>query len=134
RGFLRFYGGTVDIGAYESQPVITGSLVYGNATGAPTPRFVSGVVLSAVGSPNVFATTSVAGTYVLGGFGNGGYTVTPSKSGGANGVSSFDAGLIARHAAGITPLTDNQLIVADVSGNGTVSSFDAAEVARYAAG
>ncbi len=40
RGFLRFYGGTVDIGAYEVQPEITGTITYGNASGAPTPRFV----------------------------------------------------------------------------------------------
>jgi len=134
RGFLRFYGGTVDIGAYESQPVITGTIVYGNATGTPTPRFVSGVLLSAVGSPNVSATSSAAGTYTLGGFGSGSYTVTPSKTDDANGISSFDAGLIARHAAGIDPLKGNQLVVADVSGNGTISSFDAGQIARYTAG
>ncbi len=134
RGFLRFYGATVDIGAYEQQPEITGSIVYGNATGSPTPRFVSGVLLTAVGSPNLTATTSTSGTYTLGGFGSGPYTVTPSKVGGANGISSFDSGLIARHVAGITPLMGNQLIVADVSGNGTISSFDAAQIARYAAG
>ncbi len=134
RGFLRFYGGTVDIGAYESQPVITGTVVYGNATGSPTPRFVPDVLLSAVGSPNVFATTSMAGTYTLGGFGSGAYTVTPAKVGDANGISSFDAGLIAKHVAGIQTLTGNQLIVADVSGNGTLSSFDAGQIARYTVG
>ena len=31
-------------------------------------------------------------------------------------------------------MTGNQLIVADVSGNGTISSFDAGQIARYAAG
>jgi len=134
RGFLRFYGGTVDIGAYELQPEITGTITYGNATGSPTPLFVSGVVLSGTGSPNVAATTSTNGTYILGGFGSSSYTVTPSKTGDANGISSFDAGLIARHAAGITPLKGNQLIVADVSGNGTISSFDAGQIARYTAG
>jgi hypothetical protein len=134
RGFLRVYDGTVDIGAYEIQPSITGAVVYGNAAGPPTPRFISGVLLSAVGSPNVSAISSAVGTYALGGFGSGSYTVTPSKSGGANGISSFDAGLIARHATGITPLIGNQLIVADVSGNGTVSSFDAGQAARYTAG
>ncbi len=134
RGFLRFYGGTVDIGAFEVQPVITGTIIYGNATGSPTPRFVSGVLLSAVGSPDVSAITSAAGTYTLGGFGSGAYTVTPTKVGGANGISSFDAGLIAKHVAGIQVLTGNQLIVADVSGNGTLSSFDAGQVARYTVG
>ncbi len=137
RGFLRFYGGassTVDIGAYEVQPEITGTITYGNATGSPTPRFVSGVQLNALGSPNLTATSRSDGTYTLGGFGSGAYTVTPSKTGGANGISSFDAGLIAKHVAGITPLTGNQLIVADVSGNGTLSSFDAGQIARYTVG
>lgn len=133
RGFLRFYG-IVDIGAVEVQPVITGTVIYGNATGSPTPRFVSGVLLSAVGSPNLTATSRSDGTYTLGGFGSGAYTVTPSKTGGVNGVSSFDAGLIAKHVAGIQVLTGNQLIVADVSGNGTLSSFDSGQIARYTAG
>ena len=133
-GFQRFSGGTVDIGAYESQPVITGTITYGNAVGSPTPRFVSGVLLSAAGSPNVSATTSTAGTYTLGGFGSGSYTVTPSKTGDVNGISSFDSGRIAQHVAGINPLTGNQLIVADVSANGTISSFDAGQIARYTAG
>jgi CSLREA domain-containing protein len=134
RGFIRFYGGSVDIGAYESQPEVTGTVAYGNAPGARTPRFVASVLLNAVGSPNISATTSAIGVYTLGGFGSGSYTVTPSKTGDANGISSFDAGLVARHAAGITPLIGNQLIVADVSGNGTISSFDAGQIARYAAG
>ena len=94
----------MDIGAYEVQPEVSGTITYGNATGSPTPRFVSGVLLTAMGTPNVLATSRPDGTYTLGGFGNGSYTVTPSKTGGANGISSFDAGLVAKHAAGITPL------------------------------
>lgn len=134
RGFQRF-AGTVDIGAYERQPTIAGIVTYGNAIGSPTPRFVSGVLLTAVGSPNVTTTTSVNGTYTLGGFGSGVYTVTPSKTGDINGaITSFDSARIAQHASGLNPLTGNQLIVADVSGNGTVSSFDSAQIARYAAG
>lgn len=134
RGFLRFFDGTVDIGAFEVQPVITGTITYGNATGSPTPRFVSGVLLTAVGSPNLSATSRSDGTYTLGGFGSGTYTVIPTKVGSANGITSFDAGLIAKHVAGLQLLTGNQLIVADVSGNGTLSSFDSGQIARYAVG
>jgi len=134
RGFLRFFGGTVDIGAYEVQPEITGTITYGNAVGAPAPRFVSGVLLSAVGSPDLIATSRADGSYTLGGFGSGGYTVIPTKVGSANGISSFDAGLIAKHVAGLQLLSGNQLIVADVSGNGTLSSFDSGQVARYTVG
>ncbi|MBK8466299.1 MAG: right-handed parallel beta-helix repeat-containing protein [Chloracidobacterium sp.] len=140
RGFPRMVGLAVDIGAYEStqtsSPVIAGTVSYGNSTGSP--RFVSGVLINAITSPNVFATTLGAGpgqgTYLLSGFGSGSQTVTATKTGGVNGISSFDAGLVARHAAGITPLMGNQLIVADTSGNGAVTSFDAGQIARYAAG
>lgn len=115
---------------------ISGTVTYGNAIGSPSTRFVSNVLLSGIGSSNVFATTAFPdGTYSLSGFGSGSYTVTPSKTGGVNGsITSFDAARIAQHAAGISTLTGNQLIVADVSGNGMVSSFDAAQVARSAAG
>ena len=79
--------------------------------------------------------TAGAGTYSLSGFGAGAYTVTPTKTGGVNGISSFDAALIAQHVAGppLPHLSGNQLIVADVSGNGIVSSFDAGLIARYVA-
>jgi hypothetical protein len=50
-----------------------------------------------------------------------------------NGITSFDAAMIARHVTGSAALSGNQLIVADVSNNGDVSSFDAAQIARFAA-
>ena len=61
--------------------------------------------------------------------------MTPTKTGGINGaINSFDAGRIAQHVVGIDPLTGNQLVVADVSGNGTISSFDAGQIALFTAG
>ena len=117
-------------------PTLSGTITYGNAIGAPIPRFVSNVLLSGSGSVPVSAFTEFpGGTYSLSGFGPGSYTVTPTKTGGVNAaISSFDAAKIAQHAAGIPPgLNPTQLIVADVSGNGTVTSFDAAQIARYAA-
>jgi len=134
RGFSRFVG-NVDIGSYERQATISGVVTYGNSQGGPTPRFVSDVAISGAGSPNVFTMTGANGTYELGGFGSGAYTVTPSKTGGTNGsISSFDSARVAQHAAGVNVLTGDPLIVADVSGNGTISSFDAAQIARYTAG
>lgn len=118
-----------------AMPTISGTITYGNAIGSPNPRFVSNVLLSGLGSPSVSAPSDFpGGNYSLTGFGSSSYTVTPSKTDGSNGISSFDAGRVAQHAAGINVLTGNQLIVADVSGNGTVSSFDAGQIARYAAG
>ncbi len=115
-------------------PAINGTVTYGNAIGNPNPRFVSNVLLTGAGSPDVSTTTSFpAGTYTLTGFGASSYIVTPTKTDGVNGITSFDAAKIAQHAAGITTLTGNQFLAADTSGNGSVTSFDAAQIARYAA-
>ncbi len=115
-----------------ASPVISGVVTYGNAIPAAT-RFVSNVLMTGVGSPNVSTTTSFpGGTYSLSGFGAGSYTVTPTKTGAVNGaISSFDAAKIAQHASATVLLTGNQLLVADTSNNGNISSFDAAQVALY---
>lgn len=111
---------------------ISGTITYGNAIGAPNPRFVSNVLLSGTGSPNVSTTSGFpGGEYTLNGFGSGSYTVTPTKTAGQNGITSFDAAKVAQHAAGIISLTGNQLVVADVSDNGNVTSFDAALIGKY---
>ncbi|MFN0278182.1 MAG: plastocyanin/azurin family copper-binding protein [Pyrinomonadaceae bacterium] len=116
-------------------PLISGTVTYGNAiSGPPPPRFVSNVLLSGVGSPNVSALTDGFGAYTLTGFGAGSYTVTPTKTGGVNGISSFDAAKIAQHVSGSALLTGNTLIVADTSNNGSVSSFDAAKIAQFVSG
>ncbi|MFN0278865.1 MAG: choice-of-anchor Q domain-containing protein [Pyrinomonadaceae bacterium] len=118
---------------------ISGTVTYGNAvSGPPPPRFVSNVLISGAGSVPVSVFTDgigpTAGQYSLTGFGSGSYTVTPTKTGGINSISSFDAGRISQHAASILTLTGNQLLVADVSNNGAISSFDAGQVAKYVAG
>ncbi len=114
---------------------ISGTVTYGNAVGAPNPRFVSNVTISGAGSPSVSTTSAApganAGQYALSGFGPGAYTVTPAKTGGVNGITSFDAGRIAQHVSGSSLLTGNALIAADVSNNGIVSSFDAAQLSSY---
>jgi len=114
--------------------VITGTVTYGNAIGAPSQRFVSNVTISGAGSPDVSATTDFPnGSYSLTGFGSGSYTVTPSKSGIIDSfVNSFDAALTARFAASIITFTAAQQIAGDVTGDGGISSFDAALIARYA--
>ena len=117
---------------------ISGVATYGNAIPAAT-RFVSNVIISGAGSPNVSTATAglgaTEGQYVLTGFGAGAYTVTPTKTTGVNGaISSFDAGRVALHVAGTSPLTGNQLVVADVSASGTISSLDAAMIAKFVAG
>ncbi len=115
---------------------ISGIITYGNAVGAPMPRFVSNVTINATGSPNLMTTTGVpgptAGQYSLTGFGAGSYTITPAKTGGINNaINSFDAAKVAQHVAGISLLSGNQLMAADASGNGSINSFDAAQIARF---
>jgi hypothetical protein len=113
---------------------VNGTVTYGNAVPAAT-RFVSNVQMSAVGSPSFSVFTDAAGQYTLAGFGASEYTVTPDKTGGQNGaLTSFDAAKVAQHAAGISLLTGNALLVADVSGGNGVTSFDAAEIARWVSG
>jgi len=130
---------TFEANDYTCSPIVSGTVTYGNAIGSPAaPRFVSGVTLGGVGSPNVSAITAFPfGVYSLSGFGAGSYTVTPAKSGGVNGaVSSLDAARVAQHASGPPnpQLTGNQLIVADVSGNGSIASLDAGMIAKFVAG
>lgn len=112
---------------------IAGTINYVNASSPPL--YVSNVLVSGAGSTNVSTTTAApgpaAGQYVLTGFGAGSYTVTPTKVGGVNGISSFDSARIAQHVAGVTVLTTDQQIAADASGNGQLSSFDSAQVAQY---
>jgi hypothetical protein len=95
---------------------------------------VRNVLVTGAGSPNVFDTTGIPGTYTLTGFGAGSYTVTPSKPGGPNGaINSFDAARVAQHVAATALLTGNQLVVADVTGNNLIQSFDAAKIAQHVA-
>jgi len=130
------YGNVVSFTTTSEPPAVSGTVTYGNAVGAPMPRFVSNVTLTST----VTGTTTTAGPgpnegrYSLPGFSIGFCRITPSKTDGINGITSNDAGRVAQHVAGINILTGDQLTVADVSGDGTISSFDAAQIARFAAG
>lgn len=111
---------------------ISGTVTYGNIMAPPAPRYVPNVLLSATGSPSVFATTNSLGNYLLSGFGPGVYSITPSKTGGVNGsISGFDAALISQYVVDLTLFTPAQVACANVSGTGGVSSFDASMIARY---
>jgi hypothetical protein len=94
------------------------------------------VILTAVGSPAVTTTTGDpgpnAGQYSFELFASGPYLVSPTKTGGNNNaINSFDAAKIAAHVTGITTLSGNALIAADVTNNGIINSFDAAQIARF---
>lgn len=113
---------------------IEGLVSYGTTPAGQPTKYVAGVNLNATGASSVLAVTDGTGNYQLSGLINGGnYTVTPSKTGDVNSISSFDASLVARRAANLISLTPNQMIAADASNNGSVSSFDASLIARTAA-
>lgn len=116
---------------------LTGNVAYGVQAG-PTPlaKPVPGTTVSGAGSVPVSTSTDGCGNYLLNGFGAGAYTVTPTKSGNVNNITTFDAGIIAQHVVGIvnpgyTPFNAGQLAAADVSNDNFVNSFDAALIAQW---
>jgi hypothetical protein len=100
------------------------------------PVAVPGVNLAATGSSNVSGTSASNGTYSLQNLGSGAYTLTPSKTGGATTthISSLDASTVAQYSVGLISLTPNQLIAADVTGDGTISATDASRIAQWSVG
>jgi hypothetical protein len=109
---------------------VSGVVSYSNSmTFKPVPN----TTLTGTGSLPTVSTNSAffTGAYSLGGFGPGPYTVTPSKTGDANGISGFDSGLIAQHVVNLITLNATQLLAADVSQAAGVTSFDAGLIARY---
>ncbi|HEX8267024.1 MAG TPA: M36 family metallopeptidase [Pyrinomonadaceae bacterium] len=107
--------------------------------GTDSQKLVPGVSVAVTsGSPSVSATTNAAGAYLLTGLTAGeDYTVTPTKTGDANGISPFDATMILRHIAangtGPNALNANQQKAADTSADGNITPFDATLILRYVA-
>jgi Cohesin domain/Carboxypeptidase regulatory-like domain/Dockerin type I domain len=120
---------------YVTSPFsISGNVVYGTTPVNQSPKSVPNVIVSAAGSRPFSALTNSSGDYLLNGFGSGGYTVTPVKTGDINKITSGDATLVLRHvASGGTLLTPNQAAAADANNSGTVTSGDATLILRYVA-
>jgi hypothetical protein len=59
----------------------------------------------------------------------------PSKTRDVNGITSFNAALVLRHAAAGAngTLTPNQRIAADTNNSGTITLFDATQILRFVA-
>jgi hypothetical protein len=117
---------------------LSGKISYAITTANQATKFVSGVNLSTTGTAQMSAGTDNSGFYQLSGLTTGGnYTVMPSKTGNANGVSPFDATMVLRHVAangtGPNALNANQRIAADTNGDGNISPFDATLILRFIA-
>jgi len=115
---------------------LSGKITYGITLSGQNAKSVSNVSLTTTGDSFAASNTDTDGSYNLENLLEGGqYTVTPSKSGNANGISTFDATLVLRHVAAgnAGTLTPNQRIAADANNSGTITSFDATQILRYVA-
>jgi PKD repeat protein len=134
--------GTSSLTINAANPVSTSSIAgyvtYGITPVGQSTKSVPGVLMSTSGASIVSTTTGVDGSYLLGNLISGGqYTITPAKTGNANGITPFDVALVLRHIAaggtGANALSGNQLIAADTNGSGTITPFDATQILRYIA-
>ncbi|MFT3743463.1 MAG: MBG domain-containing protein [Pyrinomonadaceae bacterium] len=163
---LSNYADTAVAGSYTiHSSTISGSVTYAHEpapvpTGSPTPTPipVPGVTLSAPDShsptafPTITGTTDSSGGYFMSMFsplpapsttffGEGTYTVTPSKpkqgcspTNVTNGIFADDASKVSQHVVGLITLSAPGQAAAKVSGSPTISSFDAALIARKVVG
>ena len=104
----------------------------------PSGILVSGVGIDADSDGDAEATSDADGHYELPGVG-GTLTVStlglygdPRAANHNDAVSSFDAAMIAQAAVVLRTLSPQQVIAADVTGNGEVTAFDAAHVGQFA--
>ena len=95
---------------------------------------VPGVVQVLNGAQMFAGVTDSNGLYSVAGVPAGAYTLTPAKSDGVNGISAFDASLVLRHAVGLTNLTGNAAVAADVDKSGTINAMDAFYILQYTVG
>jgi uncharacterized protein (TIGR03437 family) len=112
----------------------SGGSLSGTVSYCVSPKSVPGVVIAANGTPSASLTTGTTGVFQFTGLGSGAYTLTPAKTGDVNGITSFDAALVALHVVGASTLNSCQQIAGDASNNGSLSSFDAALIAQYVVG
>jgi hypothetical protein len=122
---------------------ISGSVRYyrDDAAGLePSAKPVPAVGIDVDQNATAEAITDAAGAYVVAGV-SGDVSLTtlpkygnPRASDAGSAISSFDASVIGRSAAGLVTLSPNQRIAADVTGDGTISALDASFAGRYAAG
>lgn len=119
----------------NGQACVIGASISGTVSYCIAPaKKVPGVIVQTNGAPPVNGTTDNLGNYSLTGLNGGAVTVTPMKSGDVNGISSFDASLVAQRVAGLIAFGSCQEGAGDLSGNGSLSSFDAALIAQFAVG
>ena len=109
-------------------------LIQGNINYRATSTKIAGVTVSVAGPSWMQDTTDANGDYTVVIAADGLHTVTPSFSGQVNGISAFDAALIAQCITGLQAMSDCPMPAADTSGNNVLNSFDAALIAQAIVG
>jgi len=98
--------------------------------GAP----LTNVALSIVGVGTLTTVSGDAGGFGFTNLQTGSYTLRPSKNDEVQGISAYDASLVLQSEAGLTGLSPNQRVAADVNRNAMVTSMDAAYILEHAVG
>jgi hypothetical protein len=113
-------------------PALSGQISY-YANDLP----VEDVTVTLSGATNDTAMTDADGIFRFASVASGMQTLEPTKDGDFNvAVTALDATEILQFVAGMmgVEFTDNQLLAADVTGDGTVSSLDATRILQFQAG
>jgi hypothetical protein len=120
-------------GSYSVFPAFS---ISGNAQYFMGAHPIEGVTLSLTGATSTTVTSDGLGNYVLPSIQGGwSYEVEATNTGIlSQAISAYDAALILRHIAEIETLSSDQLIAADVSGDGSASSADASNIGQWGVG
>lgn len=114
---VELVNGQVTVGQVYS---VSGDVRYWNEA-IPIPD----VNMNVVGDHIYSATTQINGSYVVGFLPPNDYSLTPSKSNSATGITAYDASLVLKHGAGLQVLEGNPALAADVNKSGSITSMDA---------
>jgi hypothetical protein len=111
---------------------LSGTVQYYGANKTPISNAV--VTLTPISGVGRSRVSGADGTYTFDSLSTGQYTLAGSKTGTWGGATGGDALLVARHAAGLSLLTETPLLAADVNANGSITGGDALLILRRAVG
>lgn len=89
---------------------------------------VSDTLLTIEGDRLYSDRSDVSGAYSINSVPAGDYTLTPSKTDEAYGITAYDASLVLQHAAGIITLNGHAATAADVNKSGAITAMDASYI------
>lgn len=98
--------------------------------GVPVP----GATLSLTGAGQQTQVSDAAGEFAFDGLVDGPYTLRPSKSDDVAGITAYDACLTLRYYLGLTDLSAEQRLAADVDRDGSVSVIDVLHILQGCVG